>query len=99
LSGAKSGNDLSVQAPIPDFAALNPGYVLLKHQLAELEEAVCRDTQQKSGNKGCDICDRPNAMDELTHNTDSRLTPSSQKLRAFTTAHVLVVASAATVLL
>jgi hypothetical protein len=62
---------------------LSPPYILSKHQLAELEEAVCRNTQQKGGDEGCDICGRPNPMDELTHNTDSRLTPPSQKLRAF----------------
>jgi len=72
---------------------------VLKNQLAEHEEAVCSDTQQKGGDEGCDICGRPNAMDELTHYTDSRLTPPSLKLRAFTTTHVLVVASAAMVLL
>ena len=71
---------------------------VLKYQLAELEEAVGRDTQQKSGDEGCDICGRPNAMDDLTHNTDSRFTPSP-KLRAFATPHVLVAASAAMVLL
>jgi len=65
------------------FAALSPPYILSKNQFAELEEAVFRDTQQKGGDEGCDICGRPNAMDELTHNTDSRLTPPSQKLRAF----------------
>jgi len=71
----------------------------LKYQLAELEEAVCRNTQQKGGDEGCDIRGRPNAMDDLTHNTDSRFTPPSQKLRAFATTRVLVVASAAMVLL
>src|SRR5580693_245280 len=72
---------------------------VLKHQLAELEEAVCRDTQQKRGDEGCDICGRPNAMDDLTHNTHSRLTPSSLKLGAFATPHALVAASEAMVLL
>ena len=72
---------------------------VLKNQLAELEEAVGRNTQQKSGDEGCDICGRPNAMDDLTHNTDSRLTPPSLKLRAFATPRVLVAASAALVLL
>jgi hypothetical protein len=68
---------LKASTPPPDFAALHPGYGLLKHQLAELEKAVCRNTQQKSSDEGCDICGRPNAMDELTHDTDSRLTPPS----------------------
>jgi hypothetical protein len=103
---------LDASPPPPDFAEpvigpttsgrtrwLNPGYIFLKHQLAELEKAVCRDTQQKSRDEGCDICGRPNAMDELTHDTDSRLTPPSLKLRAFATPHVLVAASAAVVLL
>jgi hypothetical protein len=72
---------------------------VLKYQLAELEEAVCSDTQQKGGDDGCDICGRPNAMDDLTHSSDSRLTPPSLKLRAFATPHVLVEAAAAMVLL
>jgi len=72
---------------------------VLKNQFAELEEAVCSDTQQKGGDDGCDICGRPNAMDELTHDTDSRLTPPSLKLRAFAITHVLVAALAAMVLL
>src|SRR5580704_17056319 len=72
---------------------------VLKYQLAELEDAVCRNTQQKSGDEGCDICGRPNAMDDLTHGTDSRLTPPSLKLRLFATPHVLVAAFAAMVLL
>src|ERR1700749_541512 len=70
-----------------------------ENQLAELEKAVCRDTQQKRGDEGCDICRRPNAMDDLTHGTDSRLTPPSPKLRLFATTPVLVVAAAAMVLL
>ena len=80
------------------YSALSATRVL-KNQLAELEEAVCRDTQQKSGDEGCDICVRPNAMDDLTHGTNSRFTPPSLKLRAFATTRVLVAASAAMVLL
>jgi hypothetical protein len=72
---------------------------VLKYQLAELEEAVCRDTQQKCGDEGCDICGRPNAMDELTHDTDSRFTPPSLKLPVFATTRMLVAAFAAKVLL